>query len=71
MKTSYIEKLESCDTNRLCSNDNNHYVVDYKFYNSYSVDKPSQIKNCFKIFKKDILFKKYKSINEKVKFLLS
>lgn len=65
MKTSYIEKLESCDTNRLCSNDNNHYVVNYKFYNSYSVDRPSQIKTVSNYLKKDILFKKYKLINEK------
>ena len=65
MKASYLEKLESFDTNRICSNDTNHYVVDYKFYNSYSVDLPSHVKVVSKYLKNDLFFKKYKSINEK------
>lgn len=65
MKASYLEKLESCDTNRICSNDTNHYVVDYKFYNSYSVDLRSHIKVVAKYLKNDLFFKKYKSISEK------
>ena len=64
MKSSNLEILESCDTNRLCFHGEDQYVIDYDFYPSYSVDRPSHINIVTKYLKKDKLFKKYKSLNE-------
>ena len=64
MKSSNLEILESCDTNRLCFHGEEQYVIDYDFYPSYSVDRPSHINIVTKYLKKDKLFKKYKSLNE-------
>lgn len=64
MKSSNLEILESCDTNRLCFHGEEQYVIDYDFYPSYSVDRPSHINIVTKYLKKDKLLKKYKSLNE-------
>ena len=64
MKSSNLEILESCDTNRLCFHGEEQYVIDYDFYPSYSVDRPSHINIVTKYLKKDKLFKIYKSLNE-------
>ncbi len=64
MKSSNLEILESCDTNRLCFHGKEQYAIDYNFYPSYSVDRPSHINIVTRYLKKDKLFKKYKSLNE-------
>ena len=61
-KPSHLENIEACDSNRICDNYSNQYVAKYKFFPSYSVDTPEDLKKVEKSIKKDILFKKYSKI---------
>ena len=61
-KASHLENVEACDSNRICDNYSNQYVAKYKFFPSYSVDTPADLKKVEKSIKKDNLFKKYSKI---------
>ena len=61
-KPSHLENVEACDSNRICDNYSNQYVAKYKFFPSYSVDSPEDLKKVEKSIKKDSLFKRYSKI---------
>jgi 3-deoxy-manno-octulosonate cytidylyltransferase (CMP-KDO synthetase) len=58
-KPSHLENVEACDSNRICDHYSNQYIAKYKFFPSYSVDTPEDLKKVEKSIKKDNLFKKY------------
>ncbi len=65
-KESFLEKVEACDSNRICDNYGGQYVADYPYKKSFSVDCPADLKKVEKFMKKDRLYKKY--FNNLIKF---
>ena len=59
-KESFLEKIESCDSNRICDNERGQFIARQKFTNSFSVDCPADLKKVTRYMKKDNLFKIYK-----------
>jgi len=59
-KESFLENIESCDSNRICDNGRGQFIAGQKFINSFSVDCPADLIKVSKYMKKDNLFKKYK-----------
>lgn len=60
---TFLEKIESCDSNRILDMEIDQYVAPIEYYDSFSVDSPSDIKIVEKHMKNDNLFHLYK--NEK------
>jgi 3-deoxy-manno-octulosonate cytidylyltransferase (CMP-KDO synthetase) len=58
-KESFLEKVESCDSNRICDNGRTQFIARQKFMHSYAVDTPDDLIKVSKYMKKDKLFKKY------------
>ena len=58
-KESFLEKIESCDSNRICDNYGGQFVADYPFKISFSVDCKEDLKIVQKFMNKDSIFKKY------------
>jgi 3-deoxy-manno-octulosonate cytidylyltransferase (CMP-KDO synthetase) len=58
-KESFLEKVESCDSNRICDNGRGQFIATQKFIDSYAVDTMKDLKKVEKLMKKDKLFKKY------------
>jgi 3-deoxy-manno-octulosonate cytidylyltransferase (CMP-KDO synthetase) len=58
-KESFLEKVESCDSNRICENGRGQFIARQKFMHSYAVDTPEDLIKASKYMKKDKLFKKY------------
>lgn len=58
-KESILEKVESCDSNRICDNGRGQYIARQKYVNSFSVDCHSDLKKVEKFIKKDPIFLKY------------
>ena len=56
---SFLEKIESCDSNRICDNYGGQYVADYPFKISFSVDCKKDLEIVEKYMRKDKFFKKY------------
>lgn len=61
-KESFLEKVEACDSNRICDNGRGQFIAQYPFKPFYSVDCPKDLKNVIKHMKKDQIYKKYKNI---------
>tara|TARA_Y100000591_G_scaffold310059_1_gene311996 strand:+ start:115 stop:909 length:795 start_codon:yes stop_codon:yes gene_type:complete len=59
-KESFLEKIESCDSNRICDNGRGQFIARQKYLNSFSVDCLADLKKVEKYMKNDDLFKKYK-----------
>ena len=64
-KESFLEKIESCDSNRICDNYGGQFVANYPFKISFSVDCKKDLETVQKFMKKDKIFKKYSGIIEK------
>jgi len=56
---SNLETLESCDSNRLCDNGRGQFIARQKYFPSFSVDCPADLKKVERYIKKDFFFKKY------------
>ena len=52
-KESFLEKIESCDSNRICDNFGGQYVVNYPYRISIAVDTLKDLKLVQKLIKKD------------------
>ena len=63
-KESFLEKVEACDSNRICDNGRGQFIAKQKYFSSFSVDCPSDLKKVEKYLKKDRLFHKY-NLNKK------
>jgi 3-deoxy-manno-octulosonate cytidylyltransferase (CMP-KDO synthetase) len=62
-KESFLEKIESCDSNRICDNGGGQYIAHYKYKPYFSVDSPGDLKIVNKYMKKDKIYKKYKYLS--------
>ena len=62
-KESFLEKIEACDSNRICDNGRGQFIAQYPFKPFYSVDCPQDLKNVIKQMKKDKNYKRYKNNN--------
>ena len=58
-KESNLEKIESCDSNRICDNGRGQYIARQKYFPSFSVDTKQDLLLVEKFIKKDSLTKKY------------
>lgn len=58
-KESFLEKIESCDSNRICDNYGGQFVTEYPFKTSFSVDCLEDLKLVQKFMIKDKIYKKY------------
>lgn len=58
-KESFLEKVESCDSNRICDNGRGQFIAGQKFIDSYAVDTLKDLRKVEKFMRKDKLFKKY------------
>ena len=58
---SFLEKVEACDSNRICDNGGGQFIAEYPFKPFFSVDCPKDIKNVIKHMKKDKIYKRYKN----------
>lgn len=56
---SNLEILESCDSNRICDNGRGQFIARQKYFPSFSVDCPADLKKVEKFIKKDFFLKKY------------
>ena len=50
-KQTFLEKLESCDTNRICETSGDLYAVDYPYQNIIAVDTINDLKKVRRILK--------------------
>ncbi len=50
-KQSFLEKIESCDTNRICETSGDLYAVDYPYQNIIAVDTIKDLKKVRRILK--------------------
>ncbi len=62
-KESFLEKIESCDSNRICDNFGGQFVASYPFKISFSVDCAKDLKIVQRFMKKDKIYKKYYKAN--------
>lgn len=60
---STLEKVESCDSNRICEIYGGQYISYEKYKDTYSVDSKKDIKIVERLLLKDRLFKFYKNKN--------
>ena len=58
-KESFLEKVESCDSNRICDNYGGQFIAKYPFKTSFSVDCLKDLKLVQRFMIKDKIFKKY------------
>lgn len=61
-KESFLEKVESCDSNRICDNYGGQFVANYPYKVSFSVDCKKDLETVQKYMLKDKIFKKYSKI---------
>jgi len=64
-KESFLEKIESCDSNRICDNFGGQYVTNYPYKISIAVDTLKDLKLVQKLIKKDKFFKRYSKFPKK------
>ncbi len=64
-KESFLEKVESCDSNRICDNYGGQFVANYPFKISFSVDCKKDLETVQKYMHGDKIFKKYSRIFNK------
>ncbi len=60
-KESFLEKIEACDSNRICDNGGGQFVAKYPFKPYFSVDSPRDLKVVIKHMKMDKVYQKYKN----------
>jgi len=60
LKSSPLENIEACDSNRICDNGGGMYIAPINYSNYFSVDTPKDLKLVNKYISKDPLYKKYK-----------
>ena len=60
-KESRLEKIESCDSNRILDLSFDQYISPFPSRKSFSVDSPSDINLVEKYMKKDKIYKLYKN----------
>lgn len=60
-KPSYLEKVESCDSNRICDTFKGQFIARQRYIDSFSVDCPSDLKKVEKYLKKDFFYNRYKN----------
>lgn len=65
-KESFLEKVESCDSNRICDNFGGQFVADYPYKISYSVDCLKDLKKVQKFMITDKIYKKYFRLLNKI-----
>ena len=65
-KESFLEKIESCDSNRICDNFGGQYVANYPYKVSIAVDTLKDLKLVQKLLKKDKFFKRYSKFSKKI-----
>ena len=58
-KESFLEKVESCDSNRICDNYGGQFIAKYPFKTSFSVDCLKDLKTVQRFMIQDKIFKKY------------
>ena len=61
-KESFLEKIEACDSNRICDNGGGQYIAHYPFRPYFSVDCPEDLKTVIKHMIKDKVYKRYKDV---------
>ena len=61
-KESFLEKVEACDSNRICDNGGGQFIARYPFRPYFSVDSPRDLKVVIKHMKIDKVYQKYKYI---------
>lgn len=61
-RESFLEKVESCDSNRICDNGRGQFIAQYPFKPFFSVDCPKDLEIVTKFMKKDKIYKSYKNI---------
>ena len=65
-KESFLEKIESCDSNRICDNFGGQYVANYPHRISIAVDTLKDLKLVQRLIKKDKFFKRYSKLSKKI-----
>ena len=61
-KESFLERVESCDSNRICDNGRGQFIAQYPFNPFFSVDCPADLETVIRYMKKDKIYKSYKNI---------
>jgi 3-deoxy-manno-octulosonate cytidylyltransferase (CMP-KDO synthetase) len=61
-KESFLEKIESCDSNRICDNFGGQYVANHPYRISIAVDTSRDLNLVQKLIKKDKFYKRYSKI---------
>tara|TARA_B100001175_G_scaffold317284_1_gene333621 strand:- start:3847 stop:4656 length:810 start_codon:yes stop_codon:yes gene_type:complete len=59
---SFLEKVEACDSNRICDNGRGQFIARYPFRPYFSVDCPKDLRVVIKYMKKDKIYKSYQKI---------
>lgn len=59
LKPSPLELSEACDSNRICDNGGGQFVVDYDYFDSFSVDTKKDLIKVRKFIRKDKIYKKF------------
>ena len=57
---SFLEKVEACDSNRICDNYGTQYIASYPYRNSFSVDCKKDLEKVCRYMKKDKFYNFYK-----------
>jgi len=57
---SFLEKVEACDSNRICDNYGTQYIASYPYKDSFSVDCKKDLEKVCRYMKKDKLYNFYK-----------
>jgi 3-deoxy-manno-octulosonate cytidylyltransferase (CMP-KDO synthetase) len=57
---SFLEKVEACDSNRICDNYGTQYIAPYPYRNSFSVDCKKDLEKVCRYMQKDKLYNFYK-----------
>ncbi len=61
-KESFLEKIEACDSNRICDNGRGQFIAQFPFKPFFSVDCPKDLKTVIRYMKKDPFYKSYNRI---------
>ena len=61
---SFLEKVEACDSNRICDNYGTQYIATYPYRNSFSDDCKKDLEKVCRYMQKDKLYNFYKKQNE-------
>lgn len=60
-KESFLERVESCDSNRICDNGGGQFIASYPFSPYFSVDCPEDLNKVIKYMAKDKIYNTYKN----------